>query len=511
VITVRKYLNYIVFGVIVLLVIGLAVNHSRHIRALVDELANGSPEQHRDAANELIKAEQFSDSITGEPVDVRVKVAAALADLPTVDGIKQASGLLKDPEKPVRLAAIQTLKKIGAASPDTIKELMNGLKDGDVNVRKGTISVLTAPDGIGPKQTPDVVAAVVDIMKREGGARASGGDVLSSPTFDPVANSRSIPALEALLTDKDDGVKQGAADALGKIGDPSAVAILIGVLHNPATTADVRRVVIGAIALIAAPSGEATLTEAINNPNDDNEARAQSAVGLGRIGTPTAIATLVKALSDDDLNVRAAAVSALARAGNAQTGGANAAAVQDQVIAALRSPSQITRLGAAQALQTIHASTANAPLIAMLADTANTEAVRAAAATALGYDGNQAAIAPLIAALNARSGTIQAAATSALAGIGAKATDALIAVTQRGGADAYYAAQALGQQGETALPALENAAKTAAPAQQRWIAVALGETNQPTARDTLQQLAASKDPDVAYVAHEQLTHLGRTE
>ena len=64
----RKYLNYIIFGAVVLLVIGLAVNHSRHIRMLVDELASGTAEQHREAAAELITAEQFSDSITGEPV-----------------------------------------------------------------------------------------------------------------------------------------------------------------------------------------------------------------------------------------------------------------------------------------------------------------------------------------------------------------------------------------------------------------------------------------------------------
>jgi HEAT repeat protein len=509
--TVRKYLNYVIFGAIVLLVVGLAVNHSRHVSALVEELVNGTPEQHRQAATELIQAEQFSDSITGEPVDVRVKVAAALADLGTVDGIKQASALLKDPEKSVRQAAVKTLKQIGATSPDTIKELMNGLKDGDVNVRKGTIAVLTDTDGIGPKQNPDVVAAIIDIMKREGGARAAGGDVLSAPTFDPVANPRSVPALLALLDNKDDGVKQGGADALGKIGDPSAVDRLILVMHNPATTADVRRVVVGAIALIAVPAGEAALTEAVDNPNDDNEARAQAAAGLGKIATPTAIDTLIKALGDDDLNLRSASVAALARAAKTDTGGAKAAAVLAKLTAALQGPNQVTRLGATQALQTVQSPTANAALIATLNDTTNGEAVRAAAAAALGYDGNQAAVAPLVAALSQPSGTVQVAATNALGAIGTQATAVLLAVTQHGGATAYYAAQALGQQGEKALPALESAAKIGNPLEQRWVAVALGETNQPDARGTLQQLAASTDPDVAYVAHEQLNHLGRNE
>ena len=35
----RKYLNYIVFGLIVLAVVGAAVYHSQHIRSLLDAMA----------------------------------------------------------------------------------------------------------------------------------------------------------------------------------------------------------------------------------------------------------------------------------------------------------------------------------------------------------------------------------------------------------------------------------------------------------------------------------------
>jgi HEAT repeat protein len=351
----------------------------------------------------------------------------------------------------------------------------------------------------------------VDIMKREGGARGPGGDVLSSPAFDPKANDRSLPALFALLNDKDDGVKQGAADALGKIGDPRAVDKLLAVLRNPQTSADVHRVVIGAIALIAAPSGEQVLTDALNNPDDDSEARAQAAAGLGRIGTPSAITSLIKALSDDDLNLRAAASAALARAGKPSGSNASNANVQTQLILALSAPRQETRLGAAQALQAIQTPNANNALLTALTDPANQPDVRSAAAAALGYQGNQAAVAPLIQALSDRSGAVQVAAQNALAAIGAPATDALIAATRQGGATAFYAAGALGQEGDLALPALERAAGTSNPVAQRWAAVALGETNQPRARAALEQLANSPNPDVAYVAKEQLNHLGRAQ
>ena len=81
----RKYLNYILFGAVVLLVVGLAVSHSRHTRSLLNDMTGSDPQAHARAATELIKAEQFSDAITGELPATRVKVARALQDLPTGD------------------------------------------------------------------------------------------------------------------------------------------------------------------------------------------------------------------------------------------------------------------------------------------------------------------------------------------------------------------------------------------------------------------------------------------
>ncbi|HLV79061.1 MAG TPA: HEAT repeat domain-containing protein, partial [Chthonomonadaceae bacterium] len=215
----RKYLNYIIFGAVVLVVIGLAVNHSRHMRYLVDTLAYGTdPKARAQAAEELIKGEQFMDSVTGEPIETRVKAAEALEVLGNSDAVTQAVAFLKDPDKPVRDRVVVTLEHIGDSSPDNIKALVAGLKDGDPYVRKGTITALTDPaNGIGPK--PGVVAAIVAQMKADGGARGPGGDVLGSPTFTQHgADQESVPLLLAQLKDSDEGVRSGAADALGKIG-----------------------------------------------------------------------------------------------------------------------------------------------------------------------------------------------------------------------------------------------------------------------------------------------------
>lgn len=511
--TVRKYLGYIIFGALVLIVVGVAINHSRYVAGLVGMLAHGTPEQRKSAAAELIKGEQFGDSITGEPVPVRVEAAKSLAFLGTVDAVKQAMPMLKDIDKPVRMQSIATLQQIGGATQANLTELMNGLKDGDINVRKGTLAVLTATEGgIGPRTNPDVVQAVLSIMKKEDAARGPGGDVLSSPLFvRSGANARSVPALMAFLDEKDDGVKRGAADALGKIGDKSAVQKLIAVMHDPKISLSVRRVVVAAIAVIAAPEGESALTEAVTNPNDDAEARAQAAAGLGKIASPSAIATLVRTLTDPDNQIRSAAIASLARAARSGPNDSLDPEGVTQLTRAAGSPDHLVRLGAIQALLSVHAPAANAALIQALTQDHTEADVRSAAAAALGYSGNRAAVTPLIQSLNDPQGEVATAAVDALSAIGPDATAALIQQTRQGDITAYYAAQALGKQGRAALPALQQAASGATSPAQRWTAVALGETHQPEARPTLEQLAKSADPNVSSAARQQLDRLGSVQ
>jgi HEAT repeat protein len=274
-------------------------------------------------------------------------------------------------------------------------------------------------------------------------------------------------------------------------------------------TAQVRRIAIGAIALIADRSGEDALTEAIRNVNDDDEARAQAAAGLGKIATPTAVTTLVQALNDDDLKLRSAAVAALARAGRPTPDKPANRLVLDALTAALRDERQSVRIGAAEALQVTAAPEADDALIAALKGP--DPATRAAATAALGFTNNAAAVAPLMTALADPAGPVQTNARDALAAIGVPATDALIGGIQKGGTEAYYAAQALARSGAQAVPALIRVAHGSNPVGQRWAAFALGDANSPEARQTLKQLEKSPDPDVAYVAKEQLDRQSRAE
>ena len=80
----------------------------------------------------------------------------------------------------------------------------------------------------------------------------------------------------ALLGDKDGAVRQGAADALGKMGYLPAVPALKQSMHSD-SDAQVRRISVGALALIADRSCEDALVEAVDDTSADNEARAQAA------------------------------------------------------------------------------------------------------------------------------------------------------------------------------------------------------------------------------------------
>jgi len=531
----KRYLNYLIFAVVVLFVVGIAFNHSRYVRSLVDGMGSPDSATRSHAALELIKTEQFSDSITGEDAGVRLHAVNAVLSLANdksvVPGtekdapdyrsqaVKQCLSLLKDIDKKVRAAAVAALKQMDYSSSGNLSALIGGVGDGDSNVRKGVAHVLTDPDGIGPKK--EVVDALVAKMKGDGGTRGPGGDVLSSPRFlKEGAADIAVPQLLTILTEKDpadatkfkndEGARSGAADALGKIGDPRAVQPLIETLKTD--TPAVQRVAIGAIALIAAPAGEAALIEAIKDKNADAEARLQAASGLGKIGSPAAIETLITALNDPDLKMRSAAVAALAHAGRPTLNGPTQPQALQALISALSNSAENIRTGAANALTRVAAPEADSALIAALKNQDNDSNLRGAAATALGFPRNKVAVPALIAALSDQDGDVRDVAQAALVQIGPEAIDSLITAMQAGHTDAFYAAQAIAQQGIPALDALKKlAADNTHPVGQRWAAVALGDMGVADAAKPLQDLAKSSDPDVAYVAQAQLARLGQPQ
>lgn len=97
--------------------------------------------------------------------------------------------------------------------------------------------------------------------------------------------SPAVPRLIEALSDKDGYVREAAANALGKIGDKSAIEPLIRAMQYR--------------------------DEQVYEDDEDSEARMRAALALGRIGGPKAFDPLIQAISEDDLQLSWYAIEAL--------------------------------------------------------------------------------------------------------------------------------------------------------------------------------------------------------
>jgi HEAT repeat protein len=95
----------------------------------------------------------------------------------------------------------------------------------------------------------------------------------------------AVPRLIEALSDKDGYIREAAANALGMIGNKSAVEPLIRALQYR--------------------------DEQVYEDDEDSEARMRAALALGRIGDPQAFDPLIKAISEDDMQLSWYAIEAL--------------------------------------------------------------------------------------------------------------------------------------------------------------------------------------------------------
>ena len=103
-------------------------------------------------------------------------------------------------------------------------------------------------------------------------------------------------------------VRRKAAYALGQIGDPAAITVLVQSLK------DERGEVRAAAASALVRMGSLTVPELIRSLNSkDAVVRSTAAYALGRIGEPNAIPALVQLLNDERWEVRQNAASALGK------------------------------------------------------------------------------------------------------------------------------------------------------------------------------------------------------
>ena len=129
----------------------------------------------------------------------------------------------------------------------------------------------------------------------------------SAPNVDDLEAKGDVRGLiKALGYEKDSTVREAAAGALGRTGDPGGVKPLITALNNQ--DEDVREAAAWALVQIGAAAVE-LLIDALNDANED--VRKIAATALRKIGDPRAVDPLIAALGDY-WDVRKAAAEALA-------------------------------------------------------------------------------------------------------------------------------------------------------------------------------------------------------
>lgn len=207
----------------------------------------------------------------------------------------------------------------------------------------------------------------------------------------------NVEALIKIMANQEDPqARKAAAEALGNIGDPTAVEPLIAVLNDTwSEYQGTHDAAVNALAKIGAPAVE-PLTAALRTAKRTDNAwadpdlnlRAGTSRALGEIGDPRAIDVLIRTLPDNIPAVRQNAARALGNIG----GGA-----VDRLIELLKSSEAIMRWGAASGLGESGDPRAVQPLVDAIGDTH--ELVRIEIISSLGQLGDRHAVEPLKKAL----------------------------------------------------------------------------------------------------------------
>jgi HEAT repeat protein/beta-lactamase regulating signal transducer with metallopeptidase domain len=213
------------------------------------------------------------------------------------------------------------------------------------------------------------------------------------------------PLLDALKTERAPNVREKIVHALGEIDDPSAVAGISAVLKDPSVA--VRRAAVSALGELEDPSAVPALLTMVRD--EDAEVRKHTAEALGQLENTSAIDALAQLSRDANADVRVHAISALG-------------SLEDQralpaLVTALKDANADVRAHAADAIDDLDGlETAPPALMEALSDP-NRE-VRKSAANSLGSIGDPAAVPPLKRLTTDTDNEVRRAAVEALSEIG---------------------------------------------------------------------------------------------
>ncbi|HUU75392.1 MAG TPA: HEAT repeat domain-containing protein [Methanoregulaceae archaeon] len=179
--------------------------------------------------------------------------------------------------------------------------------------------------------------------------------VLSYANVQKLKDEKNVKGLIIAFKRRDPGVQYEAVEALGELGDPVAVDVLMEALVGDKYSG-IRWKAAEALTKIGKPAVP-RLIGALDNPDDD--VRWKAAIALGEIGDPRAVEPLIALLGDEDRFVKSRAAYALGIMGEPAI---------SALISALEEKDPSLRWGAAMALGSIRGPAAIRPLIRATTD-----------------------------------------------------------------------------------------------------------------------------------------------
>lgn len=267
--------------------------------------------------------------------DVRRQAVEALAHLEAPGALRALAAALADASAPVRSAAAAGLARV----PDRrlVPFLMRAIQDSDRDVKQLVIRALglcgdesavaalrplvTCGDGDLELEAAEAVARLGDhaavpslLEKLEFAARLNGDEPQALKLVDALRrlkDDRAVLPLIDLLAHRSERLRSRAAEALGQIGDRTAVGPIADLFdreRSPLVMASAAR----ALGDLKDPAGVTALQAALQQTD---AVRIKAVIALGEIGGTDALELAAGRLADTSAQVRYQAATVLGRSG----------------------------------------------------------------------------------------------------------------------------------------------------------------------------------------------------
>jgi HEAT repeat protein len=204
--------------------------------------------------------------LSSNDVEERRDAVARLGAMKRLDSSRAAIAGLKDPDERVRAAAAHAVA--AAPSDEAAQAIIPLLKDKKEFVRR------EAAHALGKTRSRIAVSPLVESLRtdKEAGVRGAAavalgfiGDRFASGALADVLAGKALGPKGK--REKDEFVLRSAACSLGQLREAAAVPVLVEVLGDETSPADVRREAAHALGLIGDPSSAGALRAVLGSPD----------------------------------------------------------------------------------------------------------------------------------------------------------------------------------------------------------------------------------------------------